>query len=75
MRPPAPAATMQFGSPNACNLGHKDQDTAWADQNVRQWQTRDYQAQVLHRAGLVDAARKRDWQKLPEMLAYIMSPE
>jgi tetratricopeptide (TPR) repeat protein len=75
MLPPAPAATMQFGSPNACNLCHKDKDAAWADQNVRQWRTRDYQAPVLHRAGLIEAARKRDWQKLPEMLAYITSKE
>ena len=75
MLPPAPAATMQFGSPNACNLCHKDKDAAWADQNVRQWRTRDYQAPILQRAGLIDAARKRDWQKLPEMLVYITSPE
>ena len=42
---------------------------------MRQWRTRDYQAPLLYRAGLIDAARKRDWQKLPEMLAYITSPE
>jgi tetratricopeptide (TPR) repeat protein len=75
MLPPAPAATMQFGSPNACNLCHKDKDAVWADQNVRKWRTRDYQAPFLYRASLVEAARKRDWQKLPEMLAYITSPE
>ena len=73
MLPPAPAATLQFGSPNACNLCHKDKDAAWADQQVRQWRTRDYQAPLLQRAGLIDAARKRDWQKLPEMLTYITS--
>ena len=73
MLPPAPAATVQFGSPNACNLCHKDKDAAWADQNVRQWRTRDYQAPLLERAGLIDAARKRDWQKLPDMLTYITS--
>ncbi len=75
MLPPAPAATMQFGSPNACNSCHKDKDAAWADQNVRQWRTRDYQAPILQRAGLIDAARKRDWQKLPEMLTYVTTPE
>jgi len=75
MLPPAPAATMQFGSPNACNLCHQDKDAAWADQQVRQWRPRDYQAPLLQRAGLIEAARKRDWQKLPEMLAYMTSPE
>jgi len=75
MLPPAPAASMKFGSLNACNSCHKDKDAAWADQNVRQWRTRDYQAPILQRAGLIDAARKRDWQKLSEMLAYITAPE
>jgi tetratricopeptide (TPR) repeat protein len=74
MLPPAPAASIKFGSPNACNLCHKDKDATWADQNVRQWRTRDYQAPLLKRAGLIDAARKRDWQKLPEMLDYLNSP-
>jgi tetratricopeptide (TPR) repeat protein len=32
-------------------------------------------APVLHRAGLVDAARKREWSQLPEMLAYISSKD
>jgi tetratricopeptide (TPR) repeat protein len=75
MLPPAPAATMKFGSPNACNLCHKDKDAAWADENVRKWRTRDYQAPVLQRAGLIDAARKRDWQKVPEMIAYLTGKE
>ncbi|MEJ2070531.1 MAG: tetratricopeptide repeat protein [Syntrophobacterales bacterium] len=75
MLPPTPAATIKFKSPNACNLCHTDKDAAWADQQVRKWRPRDYQAPVLYRAGLVDAARKRDWSKLPEMLQYITSPQ
>ena len=64
MLPPAPSATMAYKSPNACNICHKDKDAAWADKYVRQWRTRDYQAPVLKRAALIDAARKRDWTKL-----------
>jgi len=75
MLPPAPAATMAYESPNACNVCHKDKDAAWADKYVRQWRARDYQAPVLKRAALIDAARKRDWSKLPDMLAYIQSKE
>jgi tetratricopeptide (TPR) repeat protein len=71
MHPPTPAATITFKSPNACNLCHADQDAAWADQIVRKWYSRDYQAPVLQRAGLVDAARKRDWSRLPDMLAIL----
>ncbi len=75
MLPPAPAATLVYQSPNACNICHKDKDAEWADKLVRQWRTRDYQAPVLKRAALIDAARKRDWTKLPEMLAYINDPK
>jgi len=75
MLPPAPAATIAYKSPNACNICHKDKDELWADKLVRQWRTRDYQAPLLKRAALIDAARKRDWTKLPEMLAYISDPK
>ena len=69
--PPTPAATVRFKSPNACNLCHDDQTAEWADETVRQWHTDDYQTPVLHRAGLVAAARQGDWARLPEMLAYL----
>ena len=75
MRPPTPAATLKFKSPNACNLCHKDKDPAWADQQVRQWHKRDYQKPVLERAALVDAARRGDWRRLGDILAYIGSKD
>jgi len=71
MLPPTPAATIVYKSPNACNLCHADKSAAWADNLVRSWRPRDYQAPVLRQAGLVDAARKRDWKQLPEILAYL----
>jgi tetratricopeptide (TPR) repeat protein len=75
MLPPVPAATIAYGSPNACNICHTDKDAAWADGWVRQWRKRDFQAPVLHRASLIDAARRRDWRKLPVMLEYLESEE
>ncbi len=75
MLPPTPAATIQHQSPNACNLCHKDQDAAWSDRFVRQWHQDDYQMPVLHRAGLVDAARKQDWSRLGDMLDYLKSKD
>lgn len=75
MLPPSPAATIAFKSPNACNECHKDKTPQWADETVRTWRKRDYQAAVLHRAGLIDAARNRDWSKLPEMLDYVTSKD
>jgi Tfp pilus assembly protein PilF len=75
MLPPTPSATIKFKSPNACNICHKDKSPEWADKLVRKWRKRDYQAPILHRAGLIDAARKGDWSKLPEILAYIDSKD
>ncbi len=75
MMPPAPAATLAFKSPNACNICHKDKDAKWSDKFVRQWRSRDYQAPVLKRAALIDAARKQDWSNLSDMLAYIRSKD
>jgi tetratricopeptide (TPR) repeat protein len=74
MRAPAPAATLRFGSPNACNLCHSDRDAAWADRWVRRWYRRDYQAPVLRRAELIEAARKGDWSKLGAIAAYLSDP-
>jgi tetratricopeptide (TPR) repeat protein len=73
--PPVPAATIAFKSPNACNICHTDFDAARADKKVREWRKRDYQAPLLHRASLIEAARKRDWSELPEMLKYLTSKE
>jgi len=76
MLPPTPAATAVFKSPNACNMCHtkKEETVAWADALVRKWRPRDYQKPVLHRAGLIAAARKLDWSRLAEMLAYLADP-
>ncbi len=71
MRPPAPAATLRFGSPNACNGCHGDRTPAWADRWVRTWHPRDFQAPLLRRGELIAAARARDWKRLPEMLEAV----
>ena len=75
MRPPTPAVSIAFGSPNACNICHTDREAAWSDKYVREWRVRDYQAPVLYRAGLIDAARKGDWTRLDEMLGYLTDEE
>jgi tetratricopeptide (TPR) repeat protein len=71
MLPPTPAVTLAYKSPNACIVCHTNEDAKWADENVRSWRKRDYQAPVLYRTGLIDAARKRDWSRLPEMIQYL----
>ena len=75
MRPPMPAATIAYKSPNACNQCHTNHDAAWADQWVRKWYPRDYQAEPLRRAAMLDAGRKNDWKRLPEMLADVQNKQ
>lgn len=71
MLPPTPAATIEFESPNACNLCHADQGPQWADGLVRKWHGEDYQAPVVYRAGLIKEAREGRWNRLPEMIKYV----
>ncbi|MFB3902374.1 MAG: tetratricopeptide repeat protein [Acidobacteriota bacterium] len=75
MRPPSPAATIEFKSPNACNSCHSDKTPQWADRHVRLWHKRDYQAPLLKQARLVAAARQQDWSRLPQMLEYLASQD
>jgi len=75
MLPPTPATTIAFESPNACNHCHKDKDPVWADEWVKKWRKRDYQAPLIQRAQLIDAARKEDWTRLSDMLAYIQNKD
>jgi Flp pilus assembly protein TadD len=78
MRPPAPAATLAFGSPNACNVCHADKDARWADRAVKRWRgsapaTRE--ARLLREGRLVAAARAADWTQLPAILTYLGEPD
>ncbi len=75
LRPPAPSLTLAFDSPNACNLCHADETPEWADEHVRQWRERDYQAPILRAARLVADAREADWKRLDDVLAYVQDGE
>ena len=72
MRPPAPAATRELGSPNACNVCHADRDPGWAERTIRGWGGDGrWSERILREGRLVAAARKGDWSRLPEMLRYL----
>lgn len=70
-RPPMPAATIKFKSPNACNLCHTDESAEWANKLVKQWKKNDYQKETLYIGSLIDEARNGKWGKLDEMLKVI----
>jgi tetratricopeptide (TPR) repeat protein len=74
MLPPTPAASLAYGSPNACTICHADRDAAWADAAVRGWYGGGYQAPLLDQAALIAAARRGDWGRLADMLAVVASP-
>ncbi len=71
MLPPAPKASQEFSSPNACNICHAEKDARWADGYASKWYKGGYQNGALERARLIDAARHGQWTKAREMLAYI----
>ena len=72
MRPPLPEAALQFGSPIACLNCHTNRTAAWTLEQVRRRHPdRAYPAPTLHWAGLVAAARRGDWTRLPDMLEYL----
>jgi Tfp pilus assembly protein PilF len=86
-RPPSPAATLEFGSPNACNLchqdrdaimgdyqGHSKEDAEWAAQHVKDWFGKGSGSAVLKQGRIIQAARQGEWEKLPDMLAYLENP-
>jgi tetratricopeptide (TPR) repeat protein len=85
-RPPSPAATLAVGSPNACNLchnnkeaimgnyaGHKKEDAEWADKYVKEWFGENSGAPVLELGRIIKSCRNGEWEKLPEILAYLES--
>ncbi len=71
MRAPMPAATVAFGSPNACTLCHKDQDTPWAQKHAQEWYGVEYQEETLHAATLISEATSGKWDRSGEMLRYL----
>lgn len=76
MRPPMPDLSKAFGSRNACVMCHQDKDNDWALEKVRSWHP-DFDrrtAPELHRARLVEALRKGDFQQLPATYSFIADP-
>jgi Flp pilus assembly protein TadD len=74
MRPPAPAASRELGSPNACTGCHAERGVAWAERALRGWGAARWSERLLREGRLVAAARKQDWSRLPQMLAYLVEP-
>jgi len=87
-RPPSPQATLEFGSPNACNLchhnpeavmgnyeGHKKEDVEWAAEYVKKWHGEKSGEPVLKQGRMITLCREGSWERLPEILAFFDAPE
>ncbi|HEY5653560.1 MAG TPA: tetratricopeptide repeat protein, partial [Pontiella sp.] len=87
-RPPSPAATLEFSSPNACNLchhnkeaitgdfyGHNTADVEWADRHVKEWFGEDSGKDILEMGHIIQACRNNEWEKLSEISAYLENPK
>ncbi len=75
MLPPTPASSAIYTSPNACITCHGDRGNDWADAWVRTRYRPDYQDPYLRRAELLARARRKDWSRLEETLAYLRFPD
>jgi tetratricopeptide (TPR) repeat protein len=75
MRPPVPAATLKYKSPNACNLCHEDKDAAWAQKQVTEWDLDTRQGAYLQLAEHVDQAQRGNWKQLDRILAYVQDKD
>ena len=70
MRPPMPAASIEFGSPNSCTICHEDETNEWANKQVTEWHG-DYQNETLRIGKLIRDGRNNDYKKLDDMLELI----
>lgn len=76
MRPPLPEVSAEVGSPDACILCHKGKHAKWAAGFVSKWHPDDKRRKMeLQRARFIAAARKGDWSRLPDMLAFVTDPK
>ena len=73
MLPPAPAAPSSSARPTPATFATKTRTRPGPTRTCGSGGRGTTRRPLLQRAGLIDAARKRDWQKLPEMLTYITS--
>ncbi|MBN2344263.1 MAG: tetratricopeptide repeat protein [Deltaproteobacteria bacterium] len=71
MRPPSPAATAAFDSPNACTQCHTTASAGWADAIVRGWHGDRRSDEMLEAATHIQNARTQQWSEIGDTLDWI----
>lgn len=74
MRPPMPATTIEFKSPNACNICHVEEDASWSNKHVREWHG-NYQDETLEYARLIYQGRNGNFKHVDQMFEMINNPD
>lgn len=69
-RPPMPEGTIQFESPNACNMCHSDKSPEWANKVVKK-RKNNYQDKTMEWAQLLKEARSSEWKNLNKILTLL----
>ncbi len=76
LRPPCPEASKRFGGDSACVICHTGRKEEWAAGFVKKWHPQStWQKRIVYEGSLIEAARKSDWSKLPEIQKYMADPE
>ena len=74
MRPPVPAATRAYGSPNACNSCHATKSPEWAESFIRKHYSGDFQKEYMMWADHLDQLRKGNTENLDAILPDLIRP-
>jgi tetratricopeptide (TPR) repeat protein len=74
MRPPMPATTIEFESPNACNICHIEEDASWSNKHVTEWHG-NYQDETLKYARLIFQGRNNNFLNIDQMYTMINNPD
>ena len=74
LRPPAPAATIAYGSPNACNNCHRRKSPEWAESFVREHYSGKWQDEIMRWAEYLDQLRQGKSDNLNDILPDMIRP-
>ena len=74
MRPPVPAATRAYGSPNACNDCHTTQSTEWAESFIQEHFSGEFQKETMMWADYLDQLRNGKTENLNDILPDMIRP-
>lgn len=74
MRPPVPAATRAYGSPNACNDCHTTESTEWSELFIQEHFSGKFQKETMMWADYLDQLRNGNTNNLNDILPDMLRP-